>query len=211
MPPPSRQLLLSLCLATAALAAPRQHTIVLGRWQAATIPVAGEKKSFKIRSLTIDGRMREYTSGPVHEVTDRLFVIRRVDRINDSLPQDGGPARWVWRFAGWISVDRSTGHITQLNLPAFDPGVSQASWYQDYVAYCGVSEDGVKTFLVVAQLGKRKPVLRKDYSGEICEAPTWDRGPARVSFNLGREKPSFVVHAHGVEPQPETAEEEGPQ
>ncbi len=211
MRPGSRELLLFLCLAGSALAASRQHSIVLGRWQAVKVPFAGDEQTVKVRSLIIDGRLREYTSGPLHEITDQLFVIRKVVRINDSLPQDGVPARWVWRLGGWISIDRATGHIAQLNLPAFDPDASQASWYQDYAAYCGASEDGSKIFLVVWQLGKRKPILRKEYSGSICASPTWDRGPARVSFNLAGEKASFVVHAHAAEPQPESAEEEGPQ
>ena len=125
---------------------------------------AGEKQPLKVRELVIDGRIREYTTGATHEVTDRLFVVRRAYRINDALPEEKKPQQWVWRLDGWISVDRQTGHVAQLNLPAFDGDTSEASWYRDYAAYCGASDDGAKTYMVVSQLGKRKPVLRKGIS-----------------------------------------------
>jgi len=59
-------------------------------------------------------------------------------------------------------VDRLTGRVSQLNLAEFDPFYSTASWYRDYIAYCGVSEDGKKLYAVVAQVGRRKPILKKD-------------------------------------------------
>ena len=51
--------------------------------------------------------------------------------------------------AAGCSVDRLTGRVSQLNLPEFDPFYSTASWYRDYIAYCGVSEDGKKLYAVV--------------------------------------------------------------
>ena len=96
-------------------------------------------------------------------------------------------------------------------MSAFDGETSEASWYRDYAAYCGASDDGAKTYMVVSQLGKRKPVLRKEYPGPACAAPRWDRSPSRVTFTAAGEKTSFVVHAHSADLQPETAEEEGPQ
>ena len=63
--------------------------------------------------------------------------------------------------AEWLPVDRLTGRVSQLNLPEFDPFYSTASWYRDYIAYCGVSEDGKKLYAVVAQVGRRKPILKK--------------------------------------------------
>ncbi|HWX93992.1 MAG TPA: hypothetical protein VNY29_15295 [Terriglobales bacterium] len=42
-----------------------------------------------------------------------------------------------------------------------DPFYSTASWYRDYIAYCGVSDDGTKLFAIVAQLGRRKLILKK--------------------------------------------------
>jgi hypothetical protein len=98
-----------------------------------------------------------------------------------------------------------------LNLPAFDAEVSQASWYRDYAAYCGTSEDGAKAYLVVWQLGKRKPILKQEFSGPGCSPPLWERTPSRVTFILAGEKPSFVIRSRGADPQPEPSEEEGPQ
>src|SRR5690242_3918794 len=114
-------LLLTLGLSAAVPAAPRQHTVVLGRVRTVTAPDQnGRPQSIKVRELLVDGRVREYTSGSPHDVTDRLFVIRRARRINDTLPGEAGPRdRWIWQLEGWISVDRLTGHVAQLNLPAF--------------------------------------------------------------------------------------------
>jgi hypothetical protein len=53
------------------------------------------------------------------------------------------------------------GHISAIALPEFDPYYSVASWYRDYAAYCGVSDDGKKIFAIVFQVGRRKPVLKK--------------------------------------------------
>lgn len=203
-----------LLLAGSSPAAPKTHTVILGKWRAVELHSdSGEAQTIKVRDLIIDGRTREYSTGPAHEVTDRLFVVRRAYRINDALPDEiKKPQQWVWRLGGWMSVDRQTGHVAQLNLPAFDGEISEASWYRDYAAYCGSSDDGAKNYLVVSQLGKRKPVLRKEYTGANCPAPTWERSPSRVTFVAAGEKISFAVHAHGAGPQiettPDAAEEE---
>jgi hypothetical protein len=201
-----------LLLPGGSFAARRAHTVVLGQWRSVEVRTdSGEKQQLKVRELIIDSRTREYTTGPAHEVTDRLFVVRRAYRINDALPEEKKPQQWVWRRDGWISIDRQTGHVAQLNLAAFDGDTSEASWYRDYAAYCGASDDGSKTYMVVSQLGKRKPVLRKEYPGPACSAPVWERSPSRVTFTAAGVKTSFVVHAHTADIQPETAEEEGPQ
>jgi hypothetical protein len=103
--------------------------------------------------------------------------------------------------------------VAQLNLPAFDPDISEVNWYRDYAAYCGSSDDGSKTYMVVVQLGKRKPILKKEFAGAGCSAPVWERNPSRVTFNAGGGKSSFAVRAHGADPQPESNnnEDEGPQ
>lgn len=88
-------------------------------------------------ALLVDGRLEQYTLGPPQEITDRLFVVRRAFRVNDSLPQDSalpGPGFW------WTALP----HIWQITLPESDPHYSVASWCRDYVAYCGVSEEGKK-------------------------------------------------------------------
>ena len=208
--------LLLLTLASSSLvAAPRQHSITFGNWR--TVQTDNEtpgSPAVRIRELMIDGRVREYTSGALHEVTDRLFVIRRAQRLNDSLPGEAGRrSRWIWRLEGWISVDRQTGHVAQLNLPAFDPDSSAATWYRDYVAYCGSSEDGAHTYTIVFQLGKRKPLLKKEAAGApaACSQPAWERNPARVTFNVAGEKSSFVLRARNAESQAESNTAEGPE
>jgi hypothetical protein len=45
-------------------------------------------------------------------------------------------------------VDRSNGHISPVVLPEFDNYYSIASWYQDYAAYCGISDDARHHWLI---------------------------------------------------------------
>jgi len=136
----------------------------------------------------VDGRVKEYVIGSPHEVTDRLFVVRRAFRVNDSLPQDSGP-RWQWQRGGWLLVDRTTGRVSPINLPEFDAFYSAANWYRDYVAYCGVSDDGKKTYAMVAQLGRRKPVLKKPLSndGLADDAPPDSACPCRCGSGTRHE------------------------
>jgi len=172
-------------------AASKPHVITFGKWISAKWPNATGEKTFdlKVRGLFVDARLKEYTTGNPHELTDRLFVVRRAFRINDALPAESS-ARWQWQRGGWLLVDRLTGRVSQLNLPEFDPFYSATSWYRDYIAYCGVSDDGKKLYAVVAQVGRRKPVLKKDVgeaAGDAdpdseCPAPTWERSPMRVTF-----------------------------
>ena len=174
-------------------AAPKPHVVALGKWTSAKWPNATGLKLFdlKVRALLVDGRLKEYTTGAPHEVTDRIFVVRRAFRVNDALPAENSrEPKWQWQRGGWLLVDRLTGRVSQLNLPEFDPFYSTASWYRDYIAYCGVSEDGKKLYAMVAQLGRRKPILKKD-AGEPagdddpdseCPTPTWERSPMRVTF-----------------------------
>jgi hypothetical protein len=227
-----------LLLAGSCFAVPKTHTIVLGKWRTVEIrteattgqPMSAQQVTqqtnakqinamqIKVRELIIDGRTREYITGATHEITDHIFVVRRAYRINDALPEETQkPQQWVWRLGGWISVDRQTTHIAQLNLPAFDGDISEASWYRDYAAYCGASDDGPKTYLMVSQLGKRKPILKKEYSGAACAVPRWERTPSRVAFVVAGEKTIFIVREHSADLQPDItpdtteSEEEGPQ
>lgn len=201
-----------LLLSGSSLAAPKAHTVVLGQWRSVEVRTeAGEKQLLRVRELVIDGKQREHTSGKLHEVTDRFFVVRRAIRLNDALPQDARDPQWIWQLDVWLVIDRQTGRVTALNLPAFDADTSQASWYRDYAAYCGASDDVSKSYMVVSELGRHKPLLRKEYPGPACAAPKWERSPSRVTFTAAGEKTSFVVHAHSADLQPETVEEEGPQ
>jgi hypothetical protein len=192
-------------------AASKPHLIELGKWRAVkTSSDSGATADIKVRRLLVDGKAREYTTGLPHEVTDRLFVIRRAYRLNDSLPEEPSePRHWTWQLGSWISVDRLTGHIAQLNLPAYDPQVSDASWYRDYIGYCGTSDDGNKVYMMVAQLGRRKPILKKEFAGTPCLAPRWERKPSRVIFALADgTKTTFVVQGRSADVQPESAAQE---
>jgi hypothetical protein len=195
-------LLVLLLPMASSLAATRTHTIVLGKAVAIKLPAPqGGETEARIRPLLVDDRLREYTSGAAHEVTDRIFVIRRAYRLNDTLPSEAGkPARYIWRLGGWMSVDRQSGRISQLNLPFFDPQISEASWFRDYAAYCGNSDDGSKAYAMVFQLGRKKPLLKQQFPGESCPAPGWEREPLRVTFDPpGVEKASFVVRSRSAE------------
>ena len=181
-----------LCLgASGSVAASKPHVITFGKWSAVKWPDATGQKllDLKVRPLFVDARLKEYTTGAAHDLTERLFVVRRAFRVNDVLPEEAA-VRWQWQRGGWLMVDRVTGRISQLSLPEFDPFYSTASWYRDYVAYCGVSEDGKKLYAMVAQVGRRKPILKKalgepegdDAPDSECPAPAWQRTPVRVTF-----------------------------
>jgi len=193
-----------LCVVASECAAvAKVHVITFGKSISAKWPNATGQKllDLKVRPLFVDTRLKEYTTGTPHELTDRLFVVRRAFRVNDALPTENANAnanspRWQWQRGGWLLVDRLTGRVSQLNLPEFDAFYSTASWYRDYIAYCGVSEDGKKLFAIVAQVGRRKPILKKE-AGEPaagddpdseCPAPVWERTPMRVSFQHGDEQ-----------------------
>jgi hypothetical protein len=210
-------------LLTAAAGAPAKvHVIGFGKWmpvQWVRGSAAGDKGlTIKIRALVVDGRVKEYTLGAPHEVTDRLFVVRRVFRVNDSLPEDSAP-HWQWQRGGWLLIDRLTGRVSAVALPEFDAFYSAASWYRDYAAYCAVADDGKKTFAVVAQLSRRKPVLKKELSNtgvpddaapdSACPAPSWQRGPIRVSFEAaGGGRETFAIRGHVVDLVNDAEEEE---
>ena len=205
----------------AAGAGAKVHVITYGKWMTVqwSSGVGDDKAvSAKIRPLIIDGRVKEFVVGPPHEVTERLFVVRRMFRVNDGLPEDAGP-RWQWQRGGWLLLDRVTGHISPINLPEFDAVYSVASWYRDYVAYCGVADDGKKMFAMVVQISRRKPVLKKPLSNDgvsddaapdsACTMPSWQRSPARVSFDVGGVKQTFAIRGHVVDLVDDAEDEEG--
>ena len=205
-------LLIVMALSITASAATKVHVIALGKWTSVQwFPGGADDKplTLKIRALVVDGRVKEFVLGAPHEVTDRLFVVRRMFRVNDSLPEDSAP-HWQWQRGGWLLVDRLTGRVAPINLPEFDAFYSAASWYRDYVAYCGVADDGKKTYAMVAQLSRRKPVLKKELSNggvaedsapdSACPVPNWQRGPVRVSFEPGGSaKQTFAIRGHVVD------------
>ena len=164
-----------------------------------------DEVTLKIRPLLVDGLVKEWTTGDAHDVTDRSFVVRRVLRINDSLPGEkpaAGDKHWVWQRGPWLLVDRVTGHIVALKLPDYDPGVSQVSWFRDYGAYCGVTASGKSLYAVVAQVSVRKPVLAKkldalnggDRTEPVCGSAEWQREPLRATFHpAGIDAVSFDI------------------
>jgi hypothetical protein len=191
-----------------AIAATKPHVVVLGRWTSISLRNQdGESPatSLKIRSLYVDGRAKEFTFGGVHDVTERTFVVQRIYRMNDSLPQQIGPTQWQWQRGGWLLVDRVSGKIQQLALSEFDPDSSAANWFRDYAAYCGISDDGQKIFAIIMQIGRRKPLLKKlvgdgNDSQPACAPPIWDRGPVRVTFaHPPDQKLTFSVKSQAVD------------
>jgi hypothetical protein len=201
--------LAALLAVPAALAAPHKgHAVVLGAVRKVMYSKAGDptgaaqgESELKIRALLVDGVLKEWTTGEAHDVTDRSFVVRRVIRLNDSLPGDK-MGHWVWQRSSWLLVDRVMGHIAILKLPDYDAGVSQVSWFRDYAAYCGVTVTGKSLYAVVAQVAARKPVLAKKLSAfdpeshadPACGLPEWQREPLRITFHpTGKDAVSFDI------------------
>jgi hypothetical protein len=199
-----------LCAAvpTAQAAARKVHVVTLGAAKRVPYSKAGDpagaaaaEDALKIRALLVDGVVKEWTNGDAHDVTDRSFVVRRVMRLNDSLPSDK-VGHWVWQRGPWLLVDRVSGHVVALKLPDYDPGVSHVSWFRDYGAYCGLTANGKSLYAVVAQVAARKPALAKklaafdpeNHPSPVCAQAEWQREPLRVTFHpAGRDPISFDV------------------
>jgi hypothetical protein len=225
-------LLFVILIQASAFAASKPHTVAFGKWTSvrwvpeAGFPETGLSKNgpnaaddkpltLKVRPLLVDARVKEFTLGPAHDVTDNLFVVQRAFRVNDSLPQEStAPPHWQWQRGGWLLVDRITGRISPLNLPEFDAVYSGISWYRDYAAYCGISDDSKQIYAVVAQISRRKPVVKslvaeaktavETQPGQIpdsaCKLPDWQRSPARVTFEaLPSTKRTYVIRGHSVD------------
>jgi len=203
---------LALCLIVAMPLGAKQHVIAFAKPMTVkwfTGPSENQPRELKIRGLYVDSKLREFVMGEVHDVTDQTFVVRRAFRVNDLLPGEGGIPKWKWQRDGWLFVDRQSGHISALKLPEFDPFYSVASWYRDYAEYCGVSDDGEKLYAVVAEVGRKKAVVRKelgaahgsDEPDSECPAPEWQRQPARVTFHpQGGALVGFDIRGSSAEP-----------
>ncbi len=192
-------------------AAPVQAKLLVG-------PSEDKTLNITVRALYVDAKLKEFTTGERHDVTDRLFVVRRAFRINDSLPDDPKQhPRWLWQRGGWLLVDRTSGKILPIRLPDFDPFYSDVSWYRDYASFCGIADSGEGLYAIVAQIGNRKPLYRKaigsasggDLPDADCGQPHWDRQPARVTFLPKRgEKLTVNVTGRFADTLPDTSPEE---
>src|SRR6201994_3635212 len=146
-----------------------------------------DEKELRVRPLVVDEKVKEWTTGEAHDITDRSFVVRRALRLNDALPGDKAE-HWIWQRGPWLLVDRVKGSVTALHLPDYDPAVSNVVWFRDYAAYCGLTASGKQLYAVVAQIAARKPVIAKKISpwspGEnqlpACAAAAWQREPLQV-------------------------------
>jgi len=204
----SQIVVIMLVLDFSANAAPKPHVVALGRWTTISWRAQdGESKpiQLKIRPLYVDGRTKEFTIGASHDVTERTFVVQRIYRLNDSLPQQSGPTQWQWQRGAWLLVDRVSGKVQPIALPEFDPDTSAVNWYRDYAAYCGLADDGQKLFTVLVQIGRRKPLLKKlvgdtNESQPTCELPVWERNPMRVTFApQPDQKLTFKIKSRAVD------------
>lgn len=183
------------CCALTAAATPKAHSVTLGAMR--RVPYsppestadtrAQDATTLRVRPLLVDGSQREWTVGELHDVTDRSFTIRRAMRLNDALP--GEQPKWTWQPGPWLLVDRVSGHIAALHLPAFDPAVSEVAWFRDYAAYCGITTTARGGLVaVVAQLGARKAVAESLISKwplapaprPACGPVRWERTPMRA-------------------------------
>jgi len=211
--------LMSLNIAISAASKP--HVVSFGKPQPVKVFIgAAEIRTMDITvsPLFVDAKLKEYTTGKQHDVTDRQFVVRRAFRINDALPDEARKApKWLWELGGWLLVDRSSGRITPIKLLDFDPFYSEVSWYRDYAAYCGTTANGEKLDAVVVQIGVKKPLYRKELgkanggeqSDSDCSAPQWNRQPARVTFlpKVG-DKLSVTVRGRFVDEVPDDDSDE---
>ena len=102
-------LLIFLAFPANAAGAAKAHVITFGKWttvhdiaDSAASTEQDKPPTLKIRSLSVDARIKEFTFGAVHDVTDRVFVvprtfastiishkIRRLRRIGNGSVADG--------------------------------------------------------------------------------------------------------------------------
>lgn len=207
---------ITLCLLPL-LGAAKPKVINFGRWTTVKWLVGAQEEKaleLKVRPLMVNGEVKFMSTGESHEITPQLFVVREAHRLNDKLPSDTA-AQWKWQPGAWVMVNRQTARVSKLTLPEFDSFYSEAAWFRDFVAYCGVAENE-KLYAMVMQVGRRKPVVKKllggakvgDLPNSECERPQWLRQPTRVVFEpVGGEKQSFNVRGQSVEIPSEGVEE----
>jgi hypothetical protein len=158
-------------------------------------PDAAQSATIEVRPLYLRGNIERFTTGEPHDVDERYFVIRRAYRIDDAPSPDprAEGLHWQWQRGGWLWVDRRSARVRDLNLPDFDPYYSEATWYRDYAAYCGLDREGQQVVAVIAQANKRRAILLQrlgpasglpDPASE-CGPPQWSvaGNELRVTFD----------------------------
>ncbi len=196
----------TLAMSLPAWCSSKPHVVALGKAQAVKIFLAQDESqsaTLSVRPLYVDTKLKDYTLGDAHDITDRQFVVQRAYRLNDSLPGDSPKQeKWTWQRGDWLLVDRISGHIAQIKLPEFDAANSHVSWYRDFAAYCGTPDSGARWDVVVAQIGVHKALYRKELSkvavdsqsaGGNCPVEKWDRHPTRVTFSPTNSEPFTVT------------------
>ena len=181
--------------AFAARAKAKPHYAALGAVR--TVPYSAEgdpagarpgETKLKVRPLVVNGKVEDWTTGEIHEVTPHTFTVQSALRINDALPTDKHE-HWVWQRSAWLLVDKR-GKVKALRLPDYDVSVSDVVWFRDYAAYCGLSARGKSLYAVVARVSIRRAVVSKrlqkldpaEHPSPACAAAVWQREPLSVSF-----------------------------
>jgi hypothetical protein len=187
----------------------KSHSVGLGAVRKVPYSVAGDpagarpdEAELRIRPLFVDGKVKEWTTGEAHDVTDRSFTVRRAIRLNDALPVDQSlPAdhagHWVWQRGPWLLIDRASGKVAALHLADYDPAVSDVVWFRDYAAYCGLNASGKQLYAMVAQIAARKPLLARklgawdaaNHPSPACAPAVWQRTPLRIAFQATGGQP----------------------
>src|SRR5437879_7249544 len=130
--------LLVICLLPGiAGAAPKTHVLNFGKWTTVKWfvgPSENKPLDLKIRALYIDSRLKEFTLGTPHDITDRLIVVRRAFRLNDALPDEKSSVpNWRWRRGGWRLVGRMSGHVSAISLADVEHVYGLSGWCSSYV------------------------------------------------------------------------------
>src|SRR5215471_567193 len=94
-----------LSLSLAARAASKPHSVTLGHGLPVKLfagPSEDQTIDITVRTLSVDGKVKDFVTGDTHDVTDSEFVVRRAYRINDALPEDSRKTpKWLWQRGDW--------------------------------------------------------------------------------------------------------------
>jgi hypothetical protein len=209
------------------------HAVALGGWRSQPYSLASDPQgarpgetALRVRPLLVDGKVKEWTTGDAHDVTERSFTVRSAWRLNDALPTET-KEHWVWQRGPWLLVDRGSGKITPLRLADYDAAVSDVVWFRDYAAYCGLSSSRKQLYAVVSQVKVRRPLLAKKLGAwnqagsnqvssnpaganqagsnpggsPVCMPAVWQREPLGVAFEQNGSAPvSFTLAGDAAAP-----------